>query len=59
MTNAKLTVAQQREYEILKAHGSCYVYGWRRRGIFEILVKKGLAETDGSWWWFHLKRTNG
>jgi len=49
-----LTPAQKREYEILKFHGSCYVSGWRRRGVFEQLVKKGLAKGDGSWNWFHL-----
>ena len=42
----KLTPAQKREYEILKLHGSCYVSGWRRHGIFDRLVEKGLAKKD-------------
>lgn len=50
----KLTKAQEREYALLKLHGSCYVSGWQRRGIFDRLVEKGLAHNDGSWNWFNL-----
>jgi hypothetical protein len=50
----KLTPAQKREYEFLKLHGSCYVSGLQRRLVFYELLKKGLAQQDGSWYWFHI-----
>lgn len=53
----RLTPAQKREYELLKKHGSVYVYGWQRRGVFERLKEKGLCHTDGSHHWFHLNGT--
>lgn len=52
----KLTLAQKREYELLKLHGSVYVYGLKRRGVFEQLKEKGLCHTDGSHHWFHLSK---
>jgi hypothetical protein len=52
----RLTPAQKREYELLKKHGSVYVYGWQRRGVFERLKEKGLCHSD-SWNWFHLNGT--
>jgi len=52
----KLTFAQKREYDFLKKHGSTYVYGKRRRNIFEKLVEKGLAIPDVNWFWFHIKK---
>lgn len=51
----KLTPAQKREYEFLKKNGSKYVSSWSLRRVYDNLVKLGLAETDGSWNWFHLK----
>lgn len=54
-----LTPAQRREYALLQQYESVYVYGHRRRNIFNKLVEKNLAETDGSWHWFHLKKQNG
>lgn len=51
-----LTPAQKREYELLKKHGSVYVYGWKRRGVFERLEEKGLCHTD-SHHWFHINKT--
>jgi hypothetical protein len=53
----RLTPAQKREYKLLKKHGSVYVYGWQRRGVFERLKEKGLCHTDGSHHWFHLNGT--
>ena len=51
----RLTKAQQREYDFLQKHRSVYVYGYRRRIVFDRLVELGLAEnTDGGWHWFHL-----
>lgn len=50
---SSLTSAQKREYNLLLKHGSVYVYGWQRRGVFERLKDKGLCYSD-SWNWFHL-----
>jgi len=55
----KLTPAQKREYELLKKHGSIGVWGNQRRKVFENLVRKGLAEQDGSYNWFHIKLNCG
>jgi len=52
----RLTPAQKREYELLKKHGSVYVYGWQRRGVFERLKEKGLCYSQ-DWNWFHLNGT--
>ena len=52
----RLTPAQKREYELLKKHGSVYVYGWQRRGVFERLKDKGLCYSQ-DWHWFHLNGT--
>lgn len=51
-----LTPAQKREYELLKKHGSVYVYGWQRRGVFERLKEKGLCYSQ-DWHWFHINVT--
>jgi len=52
-TKMRLTPAQKREYELLTKHGSVYVYGWRRRGVFERLKEKGVCYSQ-DWHWFHL-----
>jgi len=56
-TKCRLTTAQQREYDLLKKHGSVYVYGLRRRGVFERLVQIGLAVNADGYHWFHLIST--
>lgn len=56
MAKNKLTIAQKREYELLKKNGSVYVAGLQRMNVFSKLVEKGLAEKDGSWHWYHIKQ---